>query len=1014
MPSTPAASKQELSTLTVLGGDGAKALANLGGINGLTKSLGVDVSQGIDSKSVPERKRLYGENRLPESPAASLWEHFIDSVDDRDIKILCVAAVSSVLFGVFVTKDWDDMIQGFAIMTAVVIVSGVSTIQNYRQDIGFKSLQKVAADRKIEVLRDGGKSQEVSVYDLVPGDIVRVTEGDLMPTDGVLIIEKSYGIACDQSSLTGESDMVQKGRADPIMYFGSQVNEGEGFMVVSAVGEATPTGNTFVQLMEERNEARLRQTPMQERLDDVAEKIGYLGMVVGAMTFIVLTGLWMVYDGPLDPDGDHSDDVDPGKPRQWTDLVTFFIVGVSIVVVAVPEGLPLSVTISLAYSVQKMMDDNNYVRTLSACETMGSATCLCTDKTGTLTENRMTAMEGWFFGKHFTSLTNLKNELRKDLQETLATSVAINSSAGLDFDEKDHNGKPKFRGNPTEAALLWAVAENLSVDYRAIRNSTVMLARRPFRKQDKYMSTIRTEDGKYELYSKGAPEIVMERCTNFKDWDGVVKPMPSTVRSQINRVISDMASRGLRTIAVTQRALNSSEIEHERGKEINGKWPSFFDSAPENDMTLIAVFGIEDPLRTQVPGAVQRCQTAGIRVIMVTGDHKGTAVSIARKCNILPQNWAAVSPVMAERGKSSFLSPKSRRNPAPAMENGSVSRGKEVMEGPEFRKLPKDELIKACKSLCVLARSSPKDKALLVNTLKSDCNEVVGVTGDGTNDAPALAAADVGLAMGIAGTEIAKEAANIVIMDDNFNSIVASVRWGRSIRENIRKFLTFQLTINLVALTLTFVVACFNHGSTTKFPLTSVQLLWVNLIMDSFAALALATEPPTDALLLRKPDDRDAPMITKTMWKHMIGHAIFQSILLLYLTLSVKGQEVFGISENGGREHYTAIFNTFVWLNVFNKFNARKINDELNIFEGISNSHMSHYILAIIAIGQFFMVQYGGDWCQTTPLTRNQWYCSILIGSMSIPVGTGLRLLNSKNTVGGSFGGKKTAPKKDH
>jgi P-type Ca2+ transporter type 2C len=996
---SPTATKEDLATLTVMGIDQAAALEKLGGVEQLVRSLDTNINDGIQSSTVPSRQVQYGINRLPTSESATLWDHFLDAIDDREMKILCGAAVASLLFGAFITKDWDDMIQGCAIMTAVVVVAGVSTIQNWKQDQGFKALQSVAADRKIMAVRDGGKDCNVSVYDLVPGDVVRVAEGDLVPADGVLLVAKSYDVTCDQSSLTGESNVVHKGTRDPILYFGSLVSEGEGYFLVTAVGEATPTGSTFVQLMEEKNLARLAKTPMQVALDDVAEKIGYLGMVVGVMTFIVLTALWLVWDGPLDPDGDHMDD--GGVPRQWTDLVTFFIVGVSIVVVAVPEGLPLSVTISLAYSVRKMMDDQNYVRTLSACETMGSATVLCTDKTGTLTQNRMTATEGWFFGQHFTSLSNLRQELTKNQKEILANCAAVNSSAGLIFDKVDHNGKPQFRGNPTEAAMLWALHESLGVDYELIREETKILERRPFRKQDKYMSTIRTKDGRYELQSKGAPEIVMERCTKFQDSDGTIKLMPATTRAQIERVISSMASRGLRTIALTCRSLSEEEVLLNKKKAINGRWPSFFDSAPENEMTLIAVFAIEDPLREQVPGAVSQMNSAGVRVIMVTGDHEKTAVAIAKKCGILPEAWeraglAGTNPVVGDRVA---LSPQNRKVGKNLGKGNDTLEGVRVMEGPQFRLLKGNQLIEACRSVSVLARSSPKDKALLVNTLKKECNEVVAVTGDGTNDAPALAAADVGLAMGIAGTEIAKEAANIVIMDDNFNSIVASVRWGRSIRENIRKFLTFQLTINLVALTLTFVVACCNHGSTTKFPLTSVQLLWVNLIMDSFAALALATEPPTDSLLLRKPDNRDAPMITPTMWKHMIGHAIFQSILLLYLTLLPGGSLVFGLAESGTRHHYTAVFNTFVCLNVFNKFNARKINDELNIFEGIADSHMSHYIILIIVVGQFLIVQYGGDWTQTHPLSQHQWLVSLAIGLLSLPLGFLLRLLPNPTTT---------------
>ena len=369
--------------------------------------------------------------------------------------------------------------------------------------------------------------------------------------------------------------------------------------------------------------------------------------------------------------------------------------------------------------------------------------------------------------------------MNKSQQKILGNNISVNSSAGLNFDATDHNGKPIFRGNPTEAAILWSLNERVGLDYRKIRESTKTLARRPFRKKDKYMSTIQTAEGDFELYSKGAPEIVIGRCTHFQNWEGKITPMPEQIRAQVDRVVSDMTNRGLRTIALTMRKLTEKEIKEGKKSEVEGRWPTFFDSAPENEMTLVAIFGIEDPLRKQVPGAVARCQNAGIRVVMVTGDHKGTAVSIARKCGILPATWMP-NPV----AEKPLLSPSKRRHTKVEVLS---SKGGLVMEGPEFRKLKGNNLKIACQNLCVLARSSPDDKALLVSTLQQECNEVVGVTGDGTNDARALKVADVGLAMGIAGTEIAKEAANIVIMDDNFNSIVASVRWGRSIRENIRK-----------------------------------------------------------------------------------------------------------------------------------------------------------------------------------------------------------------------------------
>ena len=1004
--------KAKLATLTAETGEGFDALKKLGGFNQVAAILlTVDPKQGIQSSDQEARKKTYGENRLPVAASATLWDHFIDSIDDRDIKILVAAAVVSVLFGCFVTADIDDIIQGSAIMAAVVIVSGVSTIQNYKQDQGFKSLQKIAEDRHVQVRRNGADKEleQISIYDIVVGDILRIEAGDLVAADGIIVDDESFSIAVDQSNLTGESDTVSKeADTDPMFYYGTQISEGEGYMMVTAVGEDTPSGKQMTELMAKKNEERLAQTPMQERLDEVAEQIGYLGMVVGGMTFLVLTYLWYMYD----------DDNNVNTEKSYTDLVTFFIVGVSIVVVAVPEGLPLSVTISLSYSVGQMMKDNNYVRTLSACETMGSATVICTDKTGTLTENRMTALQGWFFGKHYTSLDNLKTELQPELIKKLSSAVAVNAAETSGFTEEG-----KLVGNPTEAAILYALKKHFDVDYKQVKANATVLAKRPFRKRLKYMSTIETGDGKHELHSKGAPEVVLQRCTFYQDSTGKKVELTDAKRSEISRVVRDMGKVGLRTIMLTSRELDDAEIVQYKASgwktffnytaenETKNKKPSkeskentesksslirtgstIFESLPaEREMTVLSVFGISDPIRKQVPSAMKRCRRAGIRVVMVTGDHVETAVSIAKQSGILDSNYDFDMNKVKEQ-RDAFVKSFEISSFGGTDQNIEVS--PKVWQGPDFRRLTEKQQLSVAKTICVLSRSSPKDKELLVRLLKSQ-DEVVGVTGDGTNDAPALQEADVGLAMGIAGTEVAKEAANIVIMDDNFDSIVASVRWGRSIRENIRKFLTFQLSINLAALTLTFVVACCNKGSTTKFPLTSVQLLWVNLIMDSFAALALATEPPTDELLTRHPEKRSAPMITKTMWKHLIGQAVWQAALLLWLTLapsSILSIFNLGIDEFTSRHHYTIVFNTFVWMNIFNKLNCRKINDELDLFAGFGDSHMGHWILVIIIVGQIGMVQLGGSWCQTTPLNMNEWMKCILIGFSSIPVGYLLRL----------------------
>ncbi|RYY37378.1 HAD family hydrolase, partial [archaeon] len=471
---------------------------------------------------------------------------------------------------------------------------------------------------------------------------------------------------------------------------------------------------------------------------------------------------------------------------------------------------------------------------------------------------------------------------------------------------------------------------------------------------------------------QGAPESVLEMCTMTQSLDGTTHSITPEMRFNLEEQVSAMARKGLRTLAVAYRRLpasaaataasqlavrsptSSAEAETDAGTPVEHE-PAV--SALEKDLVLLGMFGLQDPLRDGVEEALKKCMAAGIRVMMVTGDHRDTAAHIAQECGILRP-------------------------------------GLEVMEGSAFRHLSNEQRVDVCTRLAVLARSSPTDKYLLVKTLK-EMNEVVAVTGDGTNDAPALRAADVGLAMGIAGTEVAKEASDIVILDDRFSSIVASVRWGRSIKENIRKFLTFQLTINMVALTLTFVTACANGGSTDKFPITPVQLLWVNLIMDSFAALALATEPPSEQLMAHAPQGKTERLITRTMMKNMVGHAIFQTILLLVMTMTEAGNQFFDVKEHGSVQHNTIIFTTFVALQVFNLFNCRTVHDEWNVLAGFSRSFVGQAILAIIVTMQFAMVQFGGHLMQTEPLTARQWMQCIAIGFCSVPVGYLLKLLSA-------------------
>lgn len=627
-----------------------------------------------------------------------------------------------------------------------------------------------------------------------------------------------------------------------------------------------------------------------------------------------------------------------------------------------------------------MLRDKNLVRELKSCETMGSATCICSDKTGTLTENRMTVSSGWFFGKFFDDLHRLRKSLDPGSINRLVHAIALNSTARVEWD----GDSVIYKGNKTEGALMYMLMKDLKEDPDESRQEEHVVFRQSFNSDRKTMLTVvsseaEDQSGHYFVYVKGAGENVLPRCKGFQKTQGATTTLTSEVKYNLLEQLNDMARGGNRTISVAYRRIEESELPADMRQtiasgdqsKIEEAWEEMHQEGKlEKDLNCIALIGIEDPVREEVPGAVEQCMRAGIRVIMVTGDNMLTAKSIAEKCGIYTP------------GTSNLC-----------------------MEGSKYRDLTHQERLDATRKLHILARSNPQDKLLLVQSLK-ELGEVVSVTGDGTNDAPALKAAHVGLSMGISGTEVAKEASDIIILDDNFASIVLSVRWGRAIMENIRKFLTFQLTINLVALTITFIVACTHRGSTEQLPLTPVQLLWINLIMDSFAALALATEPPSHELLNRKPEGRNVGLITPLMWKNLVGHAIFQTALLLVLTMHASTLDWFDLSldDYSKRPHYTIVFNVFVLLNVFNMLNCRKVHDELKIWEHLTSSYFLESILSVIVVMQFVIVQFGGEITQTTPLSFGQWQTCVLIGSISIPVGYLLKLIPVEDTIasGGS------------
>ncbi|XP_054574779.1 plasma membrane calcium-transporting ATPase 1 isoform X4 [Eptesicus fuscus] len=895
-------------------------------------------------------------------------------------------------------------IEGAAILLSVVCVVLVTAFNDWSKEKQFRGLQsRIEQEQKFTVIR-GGQVIQIPVADIIVGDIAQVKYGDLLPADGILI--QGNDLKIDESSLTGESDHVRKSLdKDPLLLSGTHVMEGSGRMVVTAVGINSQTGIIFTLLgaggeeeekkdekkkekknkkqdgaIENRNKAKAQdgaamemqplksedggdgdekdkkksnlpkkeKSVLQGKLTKLAVQIGKAGLLMSAITVIILV-LYFVIDTFW------------VQKRQWLAectpiyiqyFVKFFIIGVTVLVVAVPEGLPLAVTISLAYSVKKMMKDNNLVRHLDACETMGNATAICSDKTGTLTMNRMTVVQAYINEKHYKKVPE-PEAIPPNILSYLVTGISVNCAyTSKILPPEKEGGLPRHVGNKTECALLGFLLD-LKRDYQDVRNEIPeesLYKVYTFNSVRKSMSTVlKNSDGSYRIFSKGASEIILKKCFKILSANGEAKVFRPRDRDDIIKtVIEPMASEGLRTICLAFRDFPAGEPEPD--------WDN------ENDivtgLTCIAVVGIEDPVRPEVPDAIKKCQKAGITVRMVTGDNINTARAIASKCGILHPG-------------EDFL----------------------CIEGKDFNRrirnekgeIEQERIDKIWPKLRVLARSSPTDKHTLVkgiiDSTVSDHRQVVAVTGDGTNDGPALKKADVGFAMGIAGTDVAKEASDIILTDDNFTSIVKAVMWGRNVYDSISKFLQFQLTVNVVAVIVAFTGACITQDS----PLKAVQMLWVNLIMDTLASLALATEPPTESLLLRKPYGRNKPLISRTMMKNILGHAFYQ--LVVVFTLLFAGEKFFDIDSGRNAplhappsEHYTIVFNTFVLMQLFNEINARKIHGERNVFEGIFNNIIFCTIVLGTFVIQIIIVQFGGKPFSCSKLSIEQWLWSVFLG----------------------------------
>ncbi|KAL0476664.1 10 TM domain-containing transmembrane protein [Acrasis kona] len=946
----------ELSTL--IESRDVQQLNDLGGIDGLVEKVISDGREGIDSGTIEERKKEFGENFLPEKPGKNFFKLLFEALKETMLILLMVLAVISIVLGVaFDDEPEYGWIEGVAIIAAVLIVSTVTAFNDYQKDKQFRALSKESGIIPIKVLRDGS-NQNVNIDQLLVGDVVILTTGDQIPADGILI--EGHDLKNDESVMTGEIKPVKKDAERPFLLSGCQVAEGSGKMLIVAVGPNSEWGKTLLRLNESDDDDD--QTPLEEKLDNLAKLIGKGGIIFAIATFVVLLAGFLIQKLV--------------SKAAWTFkdvgiVVNFIVISVTIVVVAVPEGLPLAVTISLAYSVKKMMKDNNLVRKLVACETMGSATNICSDKTGTLTMNEMQVTQAYIASKVYDELPT-QGDLNEHVLKLFADNASVNSSAELVKPKPDSHKQYEIQGNRTESAIL-IMLRNIDVDYKRIRDdfdharSVVKVF--TFSSKKKRMSTVVKVEDELQLHCKGASEIVLEMCRTELNESGESIKLDDKRKKHIKEnVIEVMAKAGLRTLALAYKTLPSStRFSDDDDEEDDRK-----QDEAESNLTLIAIVGIKDPLRPEVTGAVNQCKKSGIVVRMVTGDNILTAQHIARECGILDSSGVA-------------------------------------MEGPDFRKLSDEELDEVLPKLQVLARSSPDDKYRLVSRLRA-LGEVVAVTGDGTNDGLALKEADVGLSMGLTGTQIAKEASDIVITDDNFSSIVKAVLWGRSIFENIRKFLTFQLTVNIVALVITIIASLTSfllpQETTTGAkkamdpPLTAVQLLWVNLIMDTFAALALATEPPIDELLNRKPIGRNASLFTWRMWVNIITQSVYQ--LIVCMTIYYLGTSKLCITNADGsvsclaadmQTNNTIVFNVFVFCQAFNEFNCRKINMEFNILANIHKSVMFLLIFVVTAFFQVIIVEFLGRFANTRPLSLAQWGISIIIGLLCIPFSLLVRIV---------------------
>lgn len=839
--------------------------------------------KGLTDQEVLQNRQKYGMNLLTPPKRPSIWKLYLEKFQDPVIKVLLVAAAFSLLISI-IESEYAETI---GIFFAIFLATGIGFYFEYDANKKFDLLNAVGEETPVMVIRNG-KVHEIPKKDIVVGDVVILNTGDEIPADGVLL--EAVSLQVNESSLTGEL-MVNKTTdeahfdeeatypSNSVMR-GTTVTDGHGVMCVERVGDATEIGKVARQATEQSQE----QTPLNLQLTKLANLIGKVGFTIATLTFVIFTAKDLYV---------HLNNTTITDWHQWLEIarivLKYFMMAVTLIVVAVPEGLPMSVTLSLALNMRRMLKTNNLVRKMHACETMGAITVICTDKTGTLTQNLMQVYDA---------------KLDESQKNLIAEGIATNSTAFLE--EKEGEGKPSGVGNPTEVALLLWLNEQ-GMDYILLRNQAKTVNQLTFSTERKYMATLVDSSvlNTRVLYVKGAPEIVMGKC-NLEE---------SRVK-QYNEQLLAYQNQAMRTLGVAYKVIpeNSSTDCAELVKE--------------GGLTFMGIFAISDPIRPDVPDAVKKCQSAGIRVKIVTGDTPGTATEIARQIGL----WTSED---TERNR---------------------------ITGVEFAALSDEEALERVVDLKVMSRARPMDKQRLVQLLQQK-GEVVAVTGDGTNDAPALNHAQVGLSMGT-GTSVAKEASDITLLDDSFHSIATAVMWGRSLYKNIQRFIVFQLTINVVAL-LSVLLGAFLG---TELPLTVTQMLWVNLIMDTFAAMALASIAPSMDVMNEKPRKRTDFIISPAMRNNIFGVGAGFLIVLMGLLAFFKNMP-------GGMDvhHLTVFFTIFVMLQFWNLFNASVFGTNHSIFKDAGHAMGMLGVALIILVGQFIIVTFGGKVFRTEPLPALEW-----------------------------------------